>query len=382
VVGTAVEGSPVQFSAGTFGPVSAFSAPGQLKDPVTYAWQFQENQCGIGCLGYIGGPEYTTPKSGNPDGTISWSFPTSGNYSVILSVTDTVTGGTATDTFSVPVADVPPTLAISPDCSATTTTNCVARTVAAGSPTDLSAVVTHTGTADIDNVYVDWGDNTSVDSAYCGIVTFPTRSNCGPGSVVPGTIEISTNANPLVLTEAAGGTQMDVSDSHTYAKPGTYSLIVTVTDQGGATVSDTIVEHVTESDLAISNMPSDVTVDATSPLGAVVKYTGPSVVDEDPTASVSCDWPSGSTFPIGTTMVICKAVSDDTNSPVSASFNVTVRDNDLALSNVRPTRRSTPPALRVPWSPTALPASGTRTARRASRAIYRQVRRSPSAPPP
>ncbi len=82
-----------------------------------------------------------------------------------------------------------------------------------------------------------------------------------------------------------------------------------------------------DNDLALVGMPSDQTVNATSPSGAVVTFTMPTASDEDspPTATVSCDHASGETFPIGTTKVTCTATdADDANSPVSASFNITV----------------------------------------------------------
>jgi hypothetical protein len=73
------------------------------------------------------------------------------------------------------------------------------------------------------------------------------------------------------------------------------------------------------------------TVLANTPGGAVVNYTPPTAVDEDrrATASVTCNPPPGSTFPITngpfTTGVTCTATDpDDSNSPVSASFSVTV----------------------------------------------------------
>jgi hypothetical protein len=89
-----------------------------------------------------------------------------------------------------------------------------------------------------------------------------------------------------------------------------------------------------DSDLALTNVPADVTTAATSSAGAVVTYAPPTVVDEDsPLPTVSCDPPSGSTFPVGTTTVTCTASeSNDSNSPVSASFTVTVTDSDLALT--------------------------------------------------
>ncbi len=81
-----------------------------------------------------------------------------------------------------------------------------------------------------------------------------------------------------------------------------------------------------DSDLGLSNMPANITTNATSPQGAVVTYTPPTVVDEDsPLPTASCTPASGSTFSIGTTTVTCTVKdSDDTNSPVSGSFTVTV----------------------------------------------------------
>jgi HYR domain len=82
-----------------------------------------------------------------------------------------------------------------------------------------------------------------------------------------------------------------------------------------------------DQDLGLSNMPTNITTNATSPQGAVVTYTPPTVVDEDsPLPTVNCTPASGSTFAIGTTKVTCTASdSDDTNSPVSGSFQVTVK---------------------------------------------------------
>ncbi len=92
-----------------------------------------------------------------------------------------------------------------------------------------------------------------------------------------------------------------------------------------------------DNDLGLSGLPAPITTDATSSQGAVVTYTPPTVVDEDsPGPSVTCTPASGSTFPIGTTTVTCTVSdSDDTNSPVSGSFQVVVKD-------------VTPPTLSLP----------------------------------
>lgn len=94
-----------------------------------------------------------------------------------------------------------------------------------------------------------------------------------------------------------------------------------------------------DKDLALTNVPSNMTVDATSPAGATVSYTPPTVVDEDsPLPAVSCTPASGSTFAIGSTTVNCSVSdSDDTNSPVSASFTVTVEGASAQMSDLTTT---------------------------------------------
>ena len=91
-----------------------------------------------------------------------------------------------------------------------------------------------------------------------------------------------------------------------------------------------------DSDLGMT-VPADVTTDATSPSGAAVSYALPTATDEDgpATASVSCSPPSGSTFAIGTTTVSCTATDpDDSNSPVSSSFTVTVLGASQQVTNL------------------------------------------------
>jgi hypothetical protein len=82
-----------------------------------------------------------------------------------------------------------------------------------------------------------------------------------------------------------------------------------------------------DTDLALAQ-PSNVTVDATSPTGAVVTYTNPAATDENlATVTVNCVPPSGSTFAIGDTTVTCTATDTDgdANSPVQKTFNVHVK---------------------------------------------------------
>jgi Ca2+-binding RTX toxin-like protein len=91
-------------------------------------------------------------------------------------------------------------------------------------------------------------------------------------------------------------------------------------------------------------VPEDITAEATSPDGAVVRFEvtaednvdGAATLEEDDGTTVtqddvggditiSCDPPSGSTFPIGSTEVVCTA-TDEAGNTGTASFTVTVQD--------------------------------------------------------
>jgi len=93
---------------------------------------------------------------------------------------------------------------------------------------------------------------------------------------------------------------------------------------------------ITDSDLHIGSH-APVTVDATSPAGAVVRYLVPAATDpDDPTPpSVSCSPAPGASFRIGHTTVICTATDpDDSNSPQSSEFKVTVLGAPAQLANL------------------------------------------------
>jgi hypothetical protein len=112
------------------------------------------------------------------------------------------------------------------------------------------------------------------------------------------------------------------------------------TDTDDVTSTVTAAFHVTvnDTDLALANVPSDIAVPASSPSGASVNYTAPSVLDEDANApAVTCSPASGSVFPIAITTVTCQATDpDDSPSSVTATFHVTVGDADLALTSMPP----------------------------------------------
>ncbi len=77
------------------------------------------------------------------------------------------------------------------------------------------------------------------------------------------------------------------------------------------------------------NLPADITVEADGPDGSEVTFTVTATDDTDPNPSVSCTPPSGSLFPIGTTIVNCTA-TDASGNVANGSFNVTVTDTARA----------------------------------------------------
>ena len=72
------------------------------------------------------------------------------------------------------------------------------------------------------------------------------------------------------------------------------------------------------------NLPSPITVNATSPQGAVVSYTATATDGDGDTLVATCAPASGSTFPIGTTTVNCSA-SEPGSDTASGSFQVVVK---------------------------------------------------------
>jgi hypothetical protein len=78
---------------------------------------------------------------------------------------------------------------------------------------------------------------------------------------------------------------------------------------------------VTVSNAPVLTLPSNITVEATSAAGAVVSFT----VTATDIATIDCTpASSGSTFPLGTTTVICTAYAE--TGDTSGSFTVTVVD--------------------------------------------------------
>jgi hypothetical protein len=117
-------------------------------------------------------------------------------------------------------------------------------------------------------------------------------------------------------------------------------------------VTATFTVTVNDTDLALT-APANITTTVNTNGGADVTYTAPTAVDEteSPGPTVMCSPASGSFFPIGTTPVTCTASdADDSNSPVTAGFNVTVTKSPTTTTV---TASPTSPSLGSPVTFTA-----------------------------
>jgi hypothetical protein len=139
----------------------------------------------------------------------------------------------------------------------------------------------------------------------------------------PAVTDEETPLPPVICAPVSGST----------FKIGTTTVTCTATsaEDANSPATSTFTVTVLDNDLKLATH-ANITVDATSPAGAVVTYTTPAATDED-AAPVTCAPASGATFKIGTTTVTCTATSaDDLNNPVHTTFTVTVRGASAQLA--------------------------------------------------
>jgi large repetitive protein len=107
---------------------------------------------------------------------------------------------------------------------------------------------------------------------------------------------------------------------------GTTTVTATATDAfGNKTVKTFTVTVVDTTPPTITSVSKNLTIEATSRVGAVVNYLPASVFDAVGVTSVTYSQASGSTFAIGTTTVTVKAM-DAAGNILTKTFTITVRD--------------------------------------------------------
>ncbi len=152
----------------------------------------------------------------------------------------------------------------------------------------------------------------------------------------PGGARVTFSASASDLVDGSVLASCSPASGSTFTL-GTTTVACSATDSHGNSASASfkvIVVDTTRPSLAVS---ADITREATSASGAAATYSPASAIDlVDPSPHVSCDHASGSSFPLGDTLVTCTA-TDFSGNVASASFTVHVVD-------------TTRPSLTVPAS--------------------------------
>ena len=116
---------------------------------------------------------------------------------------------------------------------------------------------------------------------------------------------------------------------------GETTVTVSATDANGNTATDSFTVTVVDTTApVISDVPKDMTLEATSADGAIATWDAPTASDlVDGPVDVSCDANSGDTFPLGETTVTVSA-TDAAGNTATKDFTVTVVDTTAPVITV------------------------------------------------
>lgn len=132
-------------------------------------------------------------------------------------------------------------------------------------------------------------------------------------------------ATALDATSGVAGVACVPASGSTFAI-GPTAVVCTVTDNAGNTASDSFTVTVRDTTAPSLTLPSNITVHAALPTGAVVTYSATALDIVDGARPVSCTPASGSVFPIASTTVTC-STADTRGNPASGNFLVTVTNS-------------------------------------------------------
>lgn len=295
-------------------------------------------------------PVLCTPASGS-------TFPI-GTTAVQCVATDGALN-TASGSFNVKVTAGPVlTLPSNITAEATSPSGAVVTyTATATDPTDGTVPVTCTpasgSTFPLGTTTVNCSATDSLHFTTTGSFTVTVVDTTPPTIHTPGNLVVeATGPSGAVVNYVVTATDLvDVTDPVTCVPAsgstfalGTALVQCTSTDLHGNTAHASFSVTVQDTTPPALTLPSNITVEATGPSGAVVTFTASAVDLVDGPRPVTCTPASGSTFPLGTTTVQCSA-SDLHGNTANGSFTVTVHDT------TPPTVSSTTATPNTLWPP-------------------------------
>jgi VCBS repeat-containing protein len=157
-----------------------------------------------------------------------------------------------------------------------------------------------------------------------------TVTNNGPLFTPPDDITVfATSAAGAVVTFTAVGTDVESGEIPANCTPPSGSTFAIGTRTVNCSVSDGHLTALGSFNVTVKNNPpqftppDDITAAATSPAGAVVTFTAVGTDVEDISIPAACTRPSGDTFALGTTTLLC-SVTDSHGERVEGTFTITV----------------------------------------------------------
>ncbi|MDI1334589.1 MAG: FG-GAP-like repeat-containing protein [Lacunisphaera sp.] len=182
-------------------------------------------------------------------------------------------------------------------------------------------------------------------TGYSGIQAWPTQFGSSPNNAdhffgFPGvglpanyggpvTLKIQRNGDTLTMSVPSQGASKSFSISQYQAQmglTGTNARIFFGSTNNGTVFSNLkIYQTAPDTTAPVITSPGDITREATSASGAVVTFTATAADDKDGPVPVLADPSSGSTFPLGTTIVVLGA-ADAAHNASATSFTITVQD--------------------------------------------------------
>jgi len=273
------------------------------------------------------------------DPPLGTAFPI-GTTTVTCTATDTSLN-TDTDSFTITVEDVePPVLTVPPNITvandlglATAVVNYSAPIVADNAPGATADCAPPSGsTFPLGLTTVTCTATDSADNTATGTFTVTVVDTQPPSITVPANITVSADPgqpiavvnypSPTFADNAPGVTVVCSPPSGSAFSIGTTTVTCAAIDVAGNTATASFTVTVVDTQPPSLSVPANMTVNATSPAGAVVNFTT-TATDNAPGPTVACVPPSGSTFGIGTTTVSCTA-TDASGNTASKSFQVKV----------------------------------------------------------
>jgi len=199
------------------------------------------------------------------------------------------------------------------------------------------------GTTTVTCNATDAEGNTATPASFNVTVTDSTA----PNITTPGDFSVeATSSAGAAPTYSVGFSDPDDSVATSGCTPasgttmalGPHVISCSATDSHGNSASASFTITVVDTTgPVISGVPANITQEATSTSGNAVSWTNPTSTDAVTGARpIGCSPASGSTFPIGTTVVQC-TTSDGNGNDSTASFNVKVQDTTAPLFAGSPT---------------------------------------------